>query len=317
MFPFSDATVGDNATLGKFFSSIGLKVTTDGITTADGTKYEAGDECGVGKKKTDKTVVKLFVWPPQASDKTKPEVITDDFGDVRFDEDKGACTLLASSPSRPTRSTFPVRSRTSLIPRRRSRPRRRPRRPPSPARPRLRPRPLPPRRRRPWHRPRRPEGDDHDREGLSVRAVVLVGGFGTRLRPLTLDTPKQMLPVVDVTMFDRVMASPLGACGVDEAVVSLGFRPDRFVEAFPDGDVCRCRAALCDRVRTTRHGRCHPLRRQPRRGRRHVHRGQRRRADRSRLTRGSSTNIVASGAEATLHLIAVDDPLAVRRRRHR
>jgi len=67
-----------------------------------------------------------------------------------------------------------------------------------------------------------------------VRAVVLVGGFGTRLRPLTLDTPKQMLPVVDVTMFERVIAR-LGACGVDEAVVSLGFRPDRFVEAFPDG----------------------------------------------------------------------------------
>lgn len=67
-----------------------------------------------------------------------------------------------------------------------------------------------------------------------MRAIVLVGGFGTRLRPLTLDTPKQMLPIVDVTMFERVIAR-LGACGVDEAVVSLGFRPDRFIEAFPDG----------------------------------------------------------------------------------
>lgn len=67
-----------------------------------------------------------------------------------------------------------------------------------------------------------------------MRAVVLVGGFGTRLRPLTLDTPKQMLPVGGITMFERVIAR-LGQCGVDEAVVSLGFRPDRFVEAFPDG----------------------------------------------------------------------------------
>jgi mannose-1-phosphate guanylyltransferase len=67
-----------------------------------------------------------------------------------------------------------------------------------------------------------------------VRAVVLVGGFGTRLRPLTLETPKQMLPIVGVTMFERVVAR-LGACGVDEAVVSLGFRPDRFIDAFPDG----------------------------------------------------------------------------------
>ena len=30
-----------------------------------------------------------------------------------------------------------------------------------------------------------------------MRAVVLVGGFGTRLRPLTLHRPKQMLPVLD------------------------------------------------------------------------------------------------------------------------
>ncbi|SVC56456.1 uncharacterized protein METZ01_LOCUS309310, partial [marine metagenome] len=30
-----------------------------------------------------------------------------------------------------------------------------------------------------------------------VRAVVLVGGLGTRLRPLTTDLPKQMLPILD------------------------------------------------------------------------------------------------------------------------
>lgn len=66
-----------------------------------------------------------------------------------------------------------------------------------------------------------------------MRAIILVGGFGTRLRPLTLDTPKQMLPVVGITMFERVIAR-LGACGVDQAIVSLGFRPDRFTEAFPD-----------------------------------------------------------------------------------
>ena len=39
-----------------------------------------------------------------------------------------------------------------------------------------------------------------------VRAVVLVGGEGTRLRPLTYTTPKQMLPVVEVPMIERVLA---------------------------------------------------------------------------------------------------------------
>ena len=67
-----------------------------------------------------------------------------------------------------------------------------------------------------------------------MRAVFLVGGFGTRLRPLTTDVPKQMLPVVHVSMLERVVAG-LARYGVDEAVLSLGFRPDAFLEAFPDG----------------------------------------------------------------------------------
>lgn len=69
-----------------------------------------------------------------------------------------------------------------------------------------------------------------------MKAVVLVGGFGTRLRPLTLHTPKQMLPMVGVPMIERVVTS-LGACGVTDAILSLGYRPDAFLEAYPD-DQC-------------------------------------------------------------------------------
>jgi mannose-1-phosphate guanylyltransferase len=67
-----------------------------------------------------------------------------------------------------------------------------------------------------------------------MKAVVLVGGFGTRLRPLTLSTPKQMLPVANRLMIERVVEH-LGAHGVDEAILALGYRPDAFVEAYPDG----------------------------------------------------------------------------------
>ena len=67
-----------------------------------------------------------------------------------------------------------------------------------------------------------------------MRAIVLVGGFGTRLRPLTLTLPKQMLPVVHTTMLERVVGR-LGKSGVTEVVLSLGYRPDTFVEAYPYG----------------------------------------------------------------------------------
>jgi NDP-sugar pyrophosphorylase family protein len=67
-----------------------------------------------------------------------------------------------------------------------------------------------------------------------VRAVVLVGGEGTRLRPLTLTTPKQMLPIVGAAMIERVLGH-LAGHGIDHAVLSLGHLPDAFVGAYPDG----------------------------------------------------------------------------------
>jgi mannose-1-phosphate guanylyltransferase len=67
-----------------------------------------------------------------------------------------------------------------------------------------------------------------------MRAVVLVGGRGTRLRPLTYTRPKQMLPVVNRPMVEHVVGH-LAAHGVDDVVLSLGYRPDAFVEAYPDG----------------------------------------------------------------------------------
>ncbi len=69
-----------------------------------------------------------------------------------------------------------------------------------------------------------------------MRAVVLVGGFGSRLRPLTLTTPKQMLPLGHRPMIEWVVGH-LADHGVDEAILSLGYKPDAFIEAFPD-DMC-------------------------------------------------------------------------------
>jgi mannose-1-phosphate guanylyltransferase len=52
-----------------------------------------------------------------------------------------------------------------------------------------------------------------------VKAVVLVGGEGTRLRPLTETTPKPLLPLVDRPILDHVL-DHLVAHGVEEVVMS-------------------------------------------------------------------------------------------------
>lgn len=67
-----------------------------------------------------------------------------------------------------------------------------------------------------------------------MQAVVLVGGFGTRLRPLTLTSPKQMLPVGNRPMIERVLAH-LRDHGVERATLALGYRPDGFQDAYPEG----------------------------------------------------------------------------------
>ncbi|NBQ04887.1 MAG: NDP-sugar synthase, partial [Actinobacteria bacterium] len=69
-----------------------------------------------------------------------------------------------------------------------------------------------------------------------MHAVVLVGGFGTRLRPLTLATPKPLLPIANLPLLERLMAS-LARGGVTDAVLSLGFKPEPFLLAFPS-NVC-------------------------------------------------------------------------------
>ncbi len=67
-------------------------------------------------------------------------------------------------------------------------------------------------------------------------AIVLVGGLGTRLRPLTEHTPKQMLPICGIPMIQCVVEH-LVSHGIEEVGLSLGYRPDEFLNAYPNGQI--------------------------------------------------------------------------------
>src|SRR5215207_9905347 len=58
-----------------------------------------------------------------------------------------------------------------------------------------------------------------------MQAVVLVGGQGTRLRPLTYDIPKSLVPLRN-RPFIGYMLDFLRGAGLDGAVLSLGYLPD-------------------------------------------------------------------------------------------
>jgi mannose-1-phosphate guanylyltransferase len=68
-----------------------------------------------------------------------------------------------------------------------------------------------------------------------VQAIVLVGGEGTRLRPLTSDVPKPALTLVD-RPFLAYMIEWLGVHGVTEVVLACGFLPDVLQEALGEGE---------------------------------------------------------------------------------
>jgi mannose-1-phosphate guanylyltransferase len=67
-----------------------------------------------------------------------------------------------------------------------------------------------------------------------VEAVVLVGGQGTRLRPLTIRTPKPMLPVAGVPFLTHQLARA-AAAGVDHVVLATSYKAEVFAAHFGDG----------------------------------------------------------------------------------
>jgi len=69
---------------------------------------------------------------------------------------------------------------------------------------------------------------------VARQAVVLAGGKGTRLRPLTNTRPKPLLPVLGRPCVDYVIES-LANAGVEEVFLTCGYRSEDMVEALGSG----------------------------------------------------------------------------------
>ena len=67
-----------------------------------------------------------------------------------------------------------------------------------------------------------------------VDAIVLVGGQGTRLRPLTLSAPKPMLPTAGVPFLTHLL-SRIKAAGMDHVLLGTSYRAEVFSDYFGDG----------------------------------------------------------------------------------
>ena len=68
-----------------------------------------------------------------------------------------------------------------------------------------------------------------------MRAVIMAGGFGTRLRPLTYSRPKPMVPVANKPIMEHIVEL-LRKHGFDELIAILYYQPEAIENYFGDGE---------------------------------------------------------------------------------
>ena len=68
-----------------------------------------------------------------------------------------------------------------------------------------------------------------------MKAILLAGGKGTRLRPLTLHTPKPVVPIFDRAFLHYQIDQLKQVPEIDEVILSLNYQPRRIEELFGDG----------------------------------------------------------------------------------
>src|ERR1700687_1457811 len=68
-----------------------------------------------------------------------------------------------------------------------------------------------------------------------MKAILLAGGKGTRLRPLTIHTPKPIVPIFERSVLHYQLDLLRQVAEIDQVVLSLNYQPRRIEEIFGDG----------------------------------------------------------------------------------
>jgi mannose-1-phosphate guanylyltransferase / phosphomannomutase len=67
-----------------------------------------------------------------------------------------------------------------------------------------------------------------------MKGVIMAGGFGTRLKPLTINRPKPMVPVANRPIMEHIIAL-LARHGITDLISILYFQPEHIISHFGDG----------------------------------------------------------------------------------
>ncbi|MDR3293523.1 MAG: nucleotidyltransferase family protein [Clostridiales bacterium] len=67
-----------------------------------------------------------------------------------------------------------------------------------------------------------------------MKAIIMAGGFGTRLRPLTNEIPKPMIPIIDKPIMLYIVEL-LKNYGYTEIGATLSYKPEMIIDYFKDG----------------------------------------------------------------------------------
>ncbi|HNV05764.1 MAG TPA: sugar phosphate nucleotidyltransferase [Petrotogaceae bacterium] len=85
---------------------------------------------------------------------------------------------------------------------------------------------------------------------MMKNSIILAGGLGTRLRPLTDEIPKPLLPIGDKPILERIIEN-MTAQGIENIFISVNYKKDMIKNYFKDGKMMKTKIKYIEEERST------------------------------------------------------------------